>query len=474
MRRTWLAVLLATLGCSSGGAAPAPKQAAPPQVVKPAKTEYHDPDHVRGPLPDAPARHLELAKLRQALVTMYAHRLDKERRYKIDENAWLANAERTLDAAKTWAEYDAAVYKVLGEFHDDHLAYHPPRTAAPARGYARFKLGLTTVLAGDHLLVSQVDEGSDVAKAGVVPGDEVTAIDGLDTPRVLARSLERSVWSRPESAKVSFARQWSAVLMPLGDPPRVRKVRIVGRSNGAVHDITITPREAPKVKRDIITTRDDHGIAIVTLLSMDGKAERAKAIDDGLVPARAARGIVLDLRGVRGGVDLVGYRVVAGLAEGKPSLGSFRILVSDDTIARRPRWKHLAGTAGADGFSPLQPLTVDGQPAGKGFHGPMVVLVDAGCASTCEVVAAALRTNLHAILIGETTAGSTGAPIEVALPIGSVSIPTWDLITSDGHSIESDGVVPDVIVIPTPASLAAGEDLALRTAIDRVRATLPP
>ncbi len=454
-------------------AEPAPRPVRPvaPPTVVPVTGPYHDPDLKRGPLPSAEARRDELRVLRDALDRMYAHRIDKEQRAGIDEDALFAELEQRLLAATTWGRYDAAIYEALARFHDSHLTYHPPQTAAPSRGYTSFHLGLATVLVADHVLVASVEAGSDVEAAGVRPGDEVIEVDGRAVADLLADEVAHRVWSRAESAKASWNEQWTAVLYPKGDKPRERKLRVRLRAGGE-RDVAIVPREAPNGKREAVTVTNDGGVAVVTIRSLNGGKKRAKQIDDALQTARGAQAIVIDLRGDRGGIDLVGYRVVAGLAEGKAKIGTYRVLVAPETIAKRPRWKDLV--AGPDGFSAPQDMTVDAQPAGKGFHGPVAVIVDAGCVSTCELVAAALRGDVGAAVVGDTTGGSSGAPLPVDLPAskGSVNVPTWNMVAADGKPVESDGVVPDVAVAPTADALAAGEDLPLRSAIDLVRARL--
>jgi len=398
--------------------------------------------------------------VRRNLDAMYAHRLEKEQRYSLDEDALFGRAEDRVLAATTWAAYDAAIYDTLAAFHDGHLTYHPPQTAAPARGYTSFRLGLTTVLAKDHLLVATSE------LAGVAPGDEVIAIDGKPTADVLRGTVDGRAWSRPEAAKTAFAKTWTSVLYPKGDPPRARSIQVRDRS-GAEHDVAITPREATG-KHEVVGVRDDGGIAVVTIKSLEGGKARAQAIDETLAKARAAKAIVLDLRGDRGGIDVVGYRIVAGLAAGKALLAHVRVLAAPETIARRPRWKHLV--PGPDGWA-SEDLTVDAQP--QRYAGKLAVVIDAGCVSTCEVVAAALRADAGALLVGETTGGSSGAPVAVTLPTShaSIAIPTWELTSAEGKPVEGDGVVPDVEVVPTPDALAAGTDLPLQTALDRLRAS---
>ena len=417
----------------------------------------HDPDLRRGELPSALTRKHELAAIREALDRMYAHRKDKEDRYHIDEDALFGKAEDALLAARTWQDYDAAIYATLAAFHDSHLVYHPPQEAAPARGYTSFRLGLTTVLAQGHLLV-QTSE-----LAGVAPGDEVIAIDGKPVANVLGDAASARAVSRPAAATAAFAKTWTSVLYPKGDPPRKRTIKTRDRS-GAEHDIAIEPHEAHG-KHEVVGVEPQGDVAVVSIKSLEGGKNRAKAIDDTLEKARASKGIVIDLRGDRGGVDQVGYRIVAGLAEGKARIGTAEILAAEETLARRPSWKKLA--VGPDGWATLD-LAVDALPAR--YPGKVVVLVDAGCVSTCEVVAAALRADLGAVLVGETTGGSSGAPVDVMLAShAEIAIPTWNLVSAEGKPIEGEGVVPDVVAAHTADALAAGRDLPLETALARAR-----
>jgi carboxyl-terminal processing protease len=447
-----------------------------PHVVQPiqptpiaAPGPYHDPDHARGELPSADERRAELRFLRGTLDSMYAHRDAKLARYHLDETAMFDAAERTLVAATTWAGYDAAIYNMLARFHDGHLSYKPPSTAAPKRGYDSFSLGLTTVLANGHLLIASVDAGGSVATAGIAPGDEVIAIDGRVVGDVLAEAGASRAVSRPEAAMTTFARTWTTVLYPKDSAPRTRTIRVAKRNNAGELDVAIAPAKLDKPHHEPFTVAMQGDVAVVTIGSLDGGSARAKQLDDALAQARTAKAIAIDLRGDRGGVDVVGHRLLADLAEGTASLGSYRVLVSQTTLDMRPQWKSLAGTADAQGFSPAQPIAV--KALEHGFKGKLAVIVDAACASTCEVVTAALRADLGAVVIGDTTGGSSGAPITIALPHShaTVGIPTWNLTSAEGKPIEDVGVSPDVAVDATPDALARGGDLPLETAVSKLR-----
>jgi len=404
--------------------------------------------------------------VRHDLDAMYAHRLAKLARYQLDEDAIFAEAEDRLLAADSWAKYDAALYGVLAKFHDGHLSYRPPQTAAPRVGYASFRLGLRTVLANDHLLIAEVIPGSDVAAAGVLPGDEVTAIDGTPVADVFGRESKMRSDARPESALASYAKTWTSVLVPKGDSPRKRSIDVARRSGGSV-TVQITPALPTTAKKEVVTVAHVGDVAVVTIRSLEGGKSHATAIDKALTEARGAKGIVVDLRGNRGGIDKVGYRVVAELAPGKAVVGRYRVLAAPETLARRPLWKDLKPEA--DGFSAEQVLTVDG--LAQPFAGKVAIVVDAGCISTCEVVSAALHADIGATIIGEITGGSSGAPVSVTLPTsrGAMQIPTWNLTTVDGKTIEDDGVTPDAIVVPTADALAQNLDAPLEAAIAKVR-----
>ena len=470
-RGRWCAITVAKLALVAAIAA-CTHDAAPlkwPPHKSAATGPYHDPDHARGDLPSAATRKAELASMRTSLDAMYAHRKAKLARYHLDEDALFAETEVRLLAATTWAQYDDAFYDALAKFHDGHLTYHPPQTARPAGGYASFRLGLHTVMGKDQLLVVDVESGSDVATAGVAPGDEVIEIDGKPIKDVFALVVDGRASSRPESSLASYAKTWTAVLVPKGDKPRARSIRVKRYAGGELA-VAITPKPAEKSKREAVSVTGDADVAIVTIRSLEGNEKRIEQLDAAFAKARASKAMVIDLRGDRGGdIDKVGPRVIAGVAEGKAVLGRYRVLVAADTIARRPKWKSLEGTGDPDGFSPEQELTV--QALDHKYPGRIVVLIDAGCVSTCEVVASALRGDVGAKLVGDVTGGSSGAPVTVSLPTtrATVSIPTWNLTTVDGAMIEDDGVAPDLVVYATPDALAAGTDLPLHQAIDLVR-----
>ena len=78
---------------------------------------------------------------------------------------------------------------------------------------------------------------------------------------------------------------------------------------------------------------------------------------------------------------------------------------------------------------------------------PIVVLVNKGSASASEILAAALRENNRAVLIGETTFGKGSVQTILPLSDGSaMRLTTSKYYTPNGESIHEKGIEPDIII----------------------------
>ncbi len=81
------------------------------------------------------------------------------------------------------------------------------------------------------------------------------------------------------------------------------------------------------------------------------------------------------------------------------------------------------------------------------FEIPLVVLVDGGSASGAEIVAGALKDNDRAILVGTKTFGKGSVQSIYELKNGGgLKLTTALYITAGGHSIDKEGITPDVVV----------------------------
>ncbi len=107
------------------------------------------------------------------------------------------------------------------------------------------------------------------------------------------------------------------------------------------------------------------------------------------------------------------------------------------------------------------------------FTGKVVVLVDSKSASCSEVFARIMQLEKRATVIGDRSSGAVMEARDYDEQIGAetvvfygASITEWDLIMTDGKSLEHVGVVPDEEDIPTAQDLASGRDPVLAHAAD--------
>jgi carboxyl-terminal processing protease len=118
------------------------------------------------------------------------------------------------------------------------------------------------------------------------------------------------------------------------------------------------------------------------------------------------------------------------------------------------------------------------QPAAEAYQGRVALLVDGGCFSACEDFVMPFKDNGRALIVGETTGGSTGQPFVVELGDGMQAIVgSKHEMFPDGSPFEGVGIRPDLGVSPSVDDLRAGRDVVLERARQRLLAaegTEPP
>jgi len=270
---------------------------------------------------------------------------------------------------------------------------------------------LTTNDAGEVTL--EPYPGSPAERAGITVGDVLTAVDGrrlsAGTPADdIAAMIRGDVGTEVEITvrKPSGATRTAVVERELIEIPSVTW-RMETELTGYVRVDRFTERTA---------------------------GELASALDG--LDSEGARGLVLDLRGNRGG--LVDTAVT--VAE--------RFLRKGDVVMRQ-RGREAERTFRADRKGDLST--------------PLAVLVDGDTASAAEIVAGALRDNDRARLFGETTFGKGSVQEIYDLADGSslhVTSAIW--LTPNGQPIAGEGLTPDTEV----AADTEGEDTPLRRAVE--------
>jgi carboxyl-terminal processing protease len=94
---------------------------------------------------------------------------------------------------------------------------------------------------------------------------------------------------------------------------------------------------------------------------------------------------------------------------------------------------------------------------------PMAILINKGSASASEIVAGAIKDHQRGTLVGNTTFGKGSVQSIITLPQGAgVKLTTAYYYTPDGHNIHLKGIEPDLNI----DSPSADEDLQLSSALD--------
>lgn len=124
-------------------------------------------------------------------------------------------------------------------------------------------------------------------------------------------------------------------------------------------------------------------------------------------------------------------------------------------------------------FNMTEPLAV-GEDNPDYYKGKVVVLVNEFSVSQAEYTAMAFRGAPGAVVVGSNTAGADGNISEISLPGGiKTAISGIGVFYADGRPTQQIGIVPDIVVQPTIAGIAAGRDEVLERAIEVISAAAP-
>lgn len=346
-------------------------------------------------------------------------------------------------AAGGGADLYAVLRRMLARLNDPHTRVHAPGEYHGAERPRFITAGVSLREIAGELIVAAVERESEAENAGVRAGDEVVSVDGEAARVVLARRLGEL--ADATAVVSSRARAAAGVL----DGPRDSLVFVRFRSpDGAEKSVGLRRvlRERPAVTR--VRRAGEFGVIYFNSFTPEIAAGMARALKG---PLRNARGVVLDLRD-NGGGD----------AEAMTDIASLFL----------PAGKELGKFTTRDGRTHLEPRTraamLSAADAIELFRAPVVILTGARTASAAEVFAAALRDYERALVVGENTCGCVlGIRRRRVLPdAGVLEVSEVDYRTARGARLEGTSVSPDEPVTPTRRDLRAGDDRAMRRAVE--------
>jgi len=273
-------------------------------------------------------------------------------------------------------------------------------------------LGIVITIKDGLLTIVSPLEDTPAYRAGLEPGDVIVKINGELTKGITLQEAVKELRGKP-GTKVT--------------------ITVLKDKTKELKDITIV--------RDIIKIKDikralvlENNIGYIKLAEF--REDTAKELDKALEKLKKGKikGLIVDLRNNPGG-----------------------LLISAVEVASRflPTGKLIVSTKSRYGES----LKYKSLPCKiKILDIPMVVLINKGSASGSEIVAAALRENKRAILLGEKSFGKASVQSVIPLPDGSaLRITTAKYYTPSGKSIHQKGVEPDILV--SSKKIEAKEDV---------------
>ena len=266
-------------------------------------------------------------------------------------------------------------------------------------------------------VVTPIDE-TPAAKAGILSGDIITAIDDNPTQGL---TLDQAV-----------EKMRGAINSPV-------KLKVVRGPKKEVKDFTVV-RDLIKVQ-SVRSHVEDGDVAYIRITQFtEQTADGLKAAMEKLkseIPSDKFKGYVLDLRNNPGGLLDQSIDVVNSFID-RGEIVSTRGRTPDET-------QRFDARAGGD------------LSAGK----PLVVLVNGGSASASEIVAGALQDHKRATLIGTRSFGK--GSVQTIMPLGqegALRLTTARYYTPSGRSIQAKGIDPDFRVLEdVPDDLKGKDDM---------------
>jgi carboxyl-terminal processing protease len=336
----------------------------------------------------------------------------------------------------------AAARAMVSSLNDDHTAFLSPSAyndflSELGGGSAPVGTGVETTTTAPWVVIDVAPNGP-AASAGVQPGDEVTAVDGSSVSGAGLQEFTSATGGPAGTSHVlTLDRQGQSLTVTV--------------TAGIYYFPPLSSRMLPgNIGYIAVQHFADDGLTLPDGTEiMSDFDRRLNALN-----AAGATGLILDLRDDPGGDVLTAEEM----------LGRF-LPANTETVIRYDERGHQATGVVAGPMNPQQL--------------PMAVLVNAGSASSSELVAATLKEAGRAILVGQRTAGALETSEILPLPEGAgLQVDVAEQVTAGTHyMIDGQGYPVDVPVpdTRTAADYRSGNDPQLQAAVQALaQAPVPP
>jgi carboxyl-terminal processing protease len=264
--------------------------------------------------------------------------------------------------------------------------------------------------------------GSPAEEVGLLPGDVIIKVDGVDMEGL------------GEAEIISHVRG------PAGSTVHLTIYR-EGHEDYLEFDVVREKFSIPSVESEMLADQ----VAYIKINDFGDKTdpELRAALKDLL--GQKPVGMVLDLRGNPGGYLTTAIEVASQF-------------ISDGIVMRERQ---------QDGSE----TTYTAKSGGLATEIPLVVLIDAGSASASEIVAGAIQDRERGLIVGQTSYGK--GSVQQWIPLkddaGAVAITVARWLTPNGRTIHKQGITPDVSVKRTEDDRTADLDPQLDKAVELIK-----
>lgn len=289
---------------------------------------------------------------------------------------------------------------------DPHSSYLSPTEFAEVSSNSTGRFGGVDLeiqtIDGFTRVISPI-EGGPAARAGVLPGELIARIDGYN---VIGERVQEVIGRLR------------------GDPGSTVKITLRDPKSGKDRELSMV-REIAKAPSAYVHQIADKVLMLrISKFDTQTLQEVKSQLREHTASPRNLSGLIVDLRNNPGGIFNTCLDVANLFLPGGATIVQMR--------GRIEKYNRL--------------FLADPQRSDLEWSSqPMVVLVNSGSAACSELLAAALRDNDRAIVVGTQTFGT--ATVQTVVPLmdgGAVKLTTAEWLTPKGRSIDGYGVAPDV------------------------------
>jgi carboxyl-terminal processing protease len=366
-------------------------------------------------------------------------RLDIEKYYYdpsfrgIDLKERFGQADERIKNAKSNGEIFGVIAQALLDFDDSHLFFLPPPRAA------KVEYGWQMQAIGDKCYVVAVKPGSDAEAKGLRRGDLILSIDGFTPTREVLWKIQYYYYTLRPKAGMRLV-----VQSPEGAPRQMDVLAKIQQgkkqlTSGDIPNLEIEAENEARLNRDRFYEKDNVLIWKMPGFDIYDEQELVNIMER----VKKHQALVLDLRGNGGGLIIMLKRLIGYFFEQDIKMSEMKY--------RKEVKTEMAESKG-----------------NGGFKGKLVVMIDSRSASASEIFSRVIQLEKRGIVVGDRSAGAVMQSRRHGHEVGletvtfyGASITNADVIMKDGKSLEHVGVMPDELLLPTGADLAANRDPVL-------------